>query len=51
MPYAQVYFDSAPDHNASTFKLLAGFGDQSSLYYWRVLGAAPGGEGRRPHRR
>jgi hypothetical protein len=38
--YSQLYFDSAPDHNASTFNMLAGFGDQSSLYYWRVLGAA-----------
>lgn len=40
VPYAQLYFDTAPDHNASAFRLLAGFGDQSSLYYWRVLGAA-----------
>ncbi len=37
--YAQLYFDTAPDHNASAYNLLAGFGDQSSLYYWRVLGA------------
>jgi hypothetical protein len=40
VPYAQLYFDSAPDHHAAAFNLLAGFGDQSSLYYWRVLGAA-----------
>jgi hypothetical protein len=39
VPYAQLFFDSAPDHNPATFNLLAGFGDQSSLYYWRVLGA------------
>jgi Transglycosylase SLT domain len=39
VPYAQLYFDTAPDHNASAYNLLAGFGDQSSLYYWRVLGA------------
>jgi len=39
VPYAQVFFDSAPDHNAATFNMLAGFGDQSSLYYWRVMGA------------
>ena len=39
VPYAQLYFDSAPDHHAGAFNLLAGFGDQSSLYYWRVLGA------------
>lgn len=40
VPYAQLYFDTAPDHHASAYRLLAGFGDQSSLYYWRVLGAA-----------
>jgi len=27
------------DHHASAFNLLAGFGDDSSLYYWRCLGA------------
>jgi hypothetical protein len=40
VPYSQLYFDTAPDRHASAFRLLAGFGDQSSLYYWRVLGAA-----------
>ncbi|MGI8428709.1 MAG: transglycosylase SLT domain-containing protein [Solirubrobacteraceae bacterium] len=39
VPYAQVYFDSSPARNASTYKLLSSFGDDSSLYYWRVLGA------------
>jgi len=39
VPYAQLYFDTAPDHHAAAYNLLAGFGDQSSLYYWRVLGA------------
>ena len=39
VPYAQLYFDTAPDHHASAFNLLSGFGDDSSLYYWRVLGA------------
>jgi hypothetical protein len=39
VPYAQLYFDTAPDHNAGAYRLLSGFGDQSSLYYWRVLGA------------
>ena len=39
VPYAQLYFDTAPNHNPATFRLLSGFGDQSSLYYWRVLGA------------
>jgi hypothetical protein len=39
VPYAQLYFDTAPDHHGSAYRLLAGFGDDSSLYYWRVLGA------------
>jgi hypothetical protein len=39
VPYAQLYFDTAPDRHPSAFRLLAGFGDQSSLYLWRVLGA------------
>jgi hypothetical protein len=39
VPYAQLYFDSAPDHNSSTWHMLAGFGDESSLYLWRILGA------------
>jgi hypothetical protein len=40
VPYAQLYFDTAPDHRGAAYDLLAGFGDDSSLYYWRVLGAA-----------
>ena len=40
VPYAQLYFDTAPDHHASAYNLLSGFGDDSSLYYWRLLGAA-----------
>jgi hypothetical protein len=39
VPYAQLYFDTAPDRHSAAFHLLAGFGDESSLYYWRVLGA------------
>jgi hypothetical protein len=39
VPYVQLYFDSAPDHHASAYRLLAGFSDDSRLYYWRVLGA------------
>jgi hypothetical protein len=39
VPYAQLYFDTAPDHHAAAYDLLAGFGDDSSLYYWRLLGA------------
>ncbi len=40
VPYGQLYFDSAPDHHGGAYRLLTGFGDDSSLYYWRVLGAA-----------
>jgi hypothetical protein len=39
VPYAQLYFDTAPDHHASAYNLISGFGDDSSLYYWRILGA------------
>jgi hypothetical protein len=39
VPYAQLYFDSAPNRHGSAYRLMAGFGDDSSLYYWRVLGA------------
>jgi Transglycosylase SLT domain len=39
VPYPQLYFDTAPDNHASAYALLSGFGDDSSLYYWRVLGA------------
>jgi hypothetical protein len=39
VPYAQLYFDTALDHHASAYRLLSGFGDDSSLYYWRLLGA------------
>jgi hypothetical protein len=39
VPYAQLFFDTAPDRHTSAYRLLQGFGDDSSLYYWRVLGA------------
>lgn len=39
VPYAQLYFDTAPDHNAATYALLSSFGDDSWTYYWRVLAA------------
>ena len=38
-PYVQVYFDSTPDRHPAAFNLLASFGDDSELYYWRILGA------------
>ena len=39
VPYAQLYFDTTPDHHTSAYDLISGFGDDSSLYYWRLLGA------------
>ncbi|MBV9006442.1 MAG: transglycosylase SLT domain-containing protein, partial [Solirubrobacterales bacterium] len=39
VPYVQLFFDTAPDRHAAAYDLLAGFGDDSRLYYWRVLGA------------
>jgi hypothetical protein len=39
VPYVQLYFDTAPDHNSSAYQLLSSLGDDSSLYWWRVLGA------------
>jgi Transglycosylase SLT domain len=39
VPYAQLYFDTAPDHHPDAFARLASLGDDSALYYWRVLGA------------
>ena len=39
VPYAQLYFDTAPDRHAGAYRLLSGFGDDSSLYYWRILGS------------
>jgi hypothetical protein len=39
VPYAQLFFDTAPDHHAAAYSLLQGFGDDSALYYWRVLAA------------
>ncbi|HWE14810.1 MAG TPA: transglycosylase SLT domain-containing protein [Solirubrobacteraceae bacterium] len=39
VPYGQVYFDSTPHRHPAAFNLLASFGDDSELYYWRILGA------------
>jgi len=39
VPYAQLYFDSAPTRHADAYRRLAGFGDDSWTYYWRVLAA------------
>ena len=40
VPYAQLYFDTSPQHHGAAYDLLAGFSDDSSLYYWRVIEAA-----------
>jgi hypothetical protein len=39
VPYVQLFFDSAPDNHPEAYRLLTGLGDDSRLYYWRVLGA------------
>jgi hypothetical protein len=39
VPYVQLYFDTAPDNHGSAYSLLSGLGDDSSLYWWRVLGS------------
>jgi hypothetical protein len=37
--YPQLYFDSAPDRHPAAWRLLASFGDESALYYWKILAA------------
>ena len=39
LDYARVYFDSSPRRHREAWKRLAGFGDDSQTYYWRVLEA------------
>lgn len=39
VPYVQLYFDTAPDRHGAAFRLLSSFGDDSALYWWRILGA------------
>ena len=39
VPYAQVYFDSSPLRNPATAAKLAGLGDDSSNYLWKLLAA------------
>jgi hypothetical protein len=39
VPYPQLYFDTSPDHNRAAYDVISSFGDDSSLYYWRLLGA------------
>jgi hypothetical protein len=37
--YARLYFDISPVDHVAAWRLLSGLGDDSSLYYWRVLAA------------
>ena len=37
--YAQLFFGSSPRSHAAAWEILAGFGDESALYYWKVLAA------------
>jgi hypothetical protein len=37
--WARVYFDATPSHHPRTYRLLAGFGDDSATYLWRVYAA------------
>jgi hypothetical protein len=39
VPYVQLYFDVGPQRHTKAFRLLSSFGDDSSLYWWRILGA------------
>jgi hypothetical protein len=37
LTYTRLFFDSSPSNNPESWDLLAGFGDESSEYYWKVL--------------
>lgn len=37
--WAQIYFDATPRKHPRTYRLLAGFGDDSATYLWRVYAA------------
>ncbi len=39
LTYAQLYFDSTPFRHKTAYRRLAGLGDNSNTYYWRVLAA------------
>jgi soluble lytic murein transglycosylase-like protein len=39
LTYPEVFFNSSPDSHSEAYELLAGFGDESSLYLWKVLGS------------
>ncbi|MBB4660942.1 DUF5715 family protein [Conexibacter arvalis] len=38
-PYVQLYFGSSPTEKPEAWEILAGLGDESALYYWKVLAA------------
>ena len=38
--YAQVYFDASPDRHPRAYRFLAGLGDDSKTYLWRVFASA-----------
>lgn len=39
LSYAQLYFESTPFRHKTAYRRLAGLGDNSNTYYWRVLAA------------
>ena len=39
LDYTRLYFDSSPARHRQAWEQLAGFGDDSQTYYWRVLAA------------
>jgi len=38
--YAQLYFDTSPARHARAYGFLAGLGDDSKTYFWRVLASS-----------
>jgi hypothetical protein len=40
VPYPQLFFDTFLDHDAGAFELLQSLGDDSRLYWWRILESA-----------
>lgn len=37
--YARLFFDSSPTSHPAAWDVLSGLGDESALYYWKVLAA------------
>lgn len=37
--YVQLFFDSSPTSHRAAWEILSGLGDESALYYWKVLAA------------